>query len=94
MGVEARWNTANLTAFESLEWSPSDLSVLREQFKWATETPIVLGGYYTTRYITNAFTNVVVSGTHSARDAMEEAVKEINRELAMKQREYGVSTNE
>ena len=94
MGVEARWNTANLTAFESLEWSPSDLSVLQEQFKWATETPIVLGGYYTSRYITNAFTNVVVSGTHSARDAMEEAVKEINRELAMKQREYGVSANE
>lgn len=90
MGVGARWNTANIDAFYSLEWDRNDLEIFKKQFTWATETPVVLGGYYTSRYLLNAFTNVVVTGTSSPRDALESAVKEINRELKMKQDEYGV----
>ena len=90
VGVEARWNTANEEAFLSLDWNAGDLQVIREQWKWAKESPVVLGGYYTGRYITNAFTNVVIAGSSSVRDALEEAVKEIDRELRNKQEEYGV----
>ena len=90
IGVEARWNTANQDAFFSLDWQANDIKVFEEQLPWMREMPVVLGGYYTSRYLTNAFTDVVVSGVSNSRDALEAAVKEINRELAAKQEEYGV----
>lgn len=89
MGAEARWNTANKEAFLSLSWNKEDIEVIEEQWLHAKETPIVLGGYFTARHLTNAWTTVVVSGG-DVRDALEQAVKEINRELRMKQEEYGV----
>ncbi|NLC68320.1 MAG: extracellular solute-binding protein [Clostridiaceae bacterium] len=89
IGAEARWNTANVESFTRLSWKPEDLSVIQEQWKWAKEIPVVLGGYYTGRYITNAWNSVVISGAN-VRDALENAVKEINRELRMKQEEYGI----
>jgi ABC-type glycerol-3-phosphate transport system substrate-binding protein len=89
MGAEARWNTANKEAFLSLSWNKEDIEVITEQWEWAKETPVVLGGYFTARHLTNAWTTVVVSGG-DVRDALEQAVKDINRELRMKQEEYGV----
>lgn len=94
IGAESRWNSANLNAFLSLDWSVSHVKVFKEMWNWAKETPVVLGSYYTSRYITNAFTSVVVSGTSSSRDALETAIKAINRELKVKQEEYGVFTDE
>lgn len=88
IGVEARWNTANVEAFSNLSWRRQDLEVIREQWKWAKETPIVLGGYYTGRYVYNAWNSVVVDNAN-VRDSLEKSVKEINRELRMKQEEYG-----
>ena len=90
VGVEARWTTANREAFLELDWDKDDIRVINEQWKWVRETPIVLGSAYTGRHITNAFTNVVVAGGMSVRDALEKAVVEINRELRTKQEEYGV----
>ncbi|MBO4504801.1 MAG: extracellular solute-binding protein [Lachnospiraceae bacterium] len=89
IGAEARWNTANKEAFLSLSWNDADVAALQEQWKWAKETPTVLGGYMTTRHLTNAWTSVVISGM-DIREALERAVKDINRELTMKQEEYGV----
>lgn len=93
MGAEARWNTANKEAFMSLSWSDEDIAVLEEQWAWAQETPTVLGGYFTSRHLTNAWTTVVISGG-DVREALEQAVKDINRELRMKQEEYGVMSDE
>lgn len=93
MGAEARWNTANKEAFLSLSWSEEDVEVIKEQWEWAEETPIVLGGYFTSRHLTNAWTSVVISG-QDVREALEQAVKDINRELRMKQEEYGVIRND
>ncbi len=90
VGIEARWTTANKEAFLELGWDKNDVRVIREQWDWIRETPIVLGSAYTSRHITNAFTNVVVAGTMTVRDALEKAVVEINRELRTKQEEYGV----
>ena len=90
VGIEARWTTANKEAFLELDWDKDDIQVINEQWKWIRETPIVLGSAYTGRHITNAFTNVVVAGGMSVRDALEKAVVEINRELRTKQEEYGV----
>ncbi len=93
IGAESRWNSANLDAFLSLDWSASHVGVFEDMWNWAKETPVVLGSYYTSRYITNAFTDVVVSGNTSTRDALENAVKAINKELKTKQEEYGVYAN-
>ena len=90
VGIEARWTTANMEAFLELDWDKDDIEVINEQWRWIRETPIVLGSAYTGRHITNAFTNVVVAGGMSVRDALEKAVVEINRELRTKQEEYGV----
>lgn len=94
IGVEARWNSANINAFSSLDWSVNDRAVIEEMWDWATETPVVLGGYYTSRYINNAFNSVVVSGNLTVRDALEEAVESINKELQTKQIEYGVISSD
>ncbi len=93
MGAEARWNTANKEAFLSLSWNDADVAALQEQWKWAKEIPTVLGGYMTTRHLTNAWTSVVISGM-DIREALERAVKDIDRELKMKQEEYGVIGND
>ena len=93
MGAEARWNTANKNAFLSLAWNEEDLETLEEMWQWAQETPTVLGSYMTTRHMTNAWTTVVISGG-DVREALEQAVKDINREMRSKQEEYGVIADE
>lgn len=92
-GASARWNTANKEAFLSLDWDAEDIEVIQQSWEWAREVPFVLGGQYVARHLTNAWTAVVVSGG-DVREALEGAVKEINRELRMKQEEYGIAVSE
>ncbi|NMA94989.1 MAG: ABC transporter substrate-binding protein, partial [Clostridiales bacterium] len=89
VGAEARWNTANLEAFKSLAWPKEDLAVIEEHWNWGRGIPVVLGGYFTDRHLNNAWNRVVV-GDQRVRDAIEEAVEDIDRELRMKQEEYGI----
>ena len=89
-GPEARWNTSNLAAFERLPWKREDLEIIQEQWKWYTEPPVVLGGYFTDRHIRNAFTRILMEGMN-VRESLEMAVEDINRELVIKQEEYGVA---
>ena len=49
--------------------------------------PNVLGGYYTSRAITNAWTRTVMSGV-SARDSLEQCYEEIDRQINRKKQEY------
>ena len=91
--LETLGNLWNQTAFLSLSWKDEDLKAIQEEWRWAKETPVVLGGYMTTRHLTNAWTSVVMSGM-DIREALERAVKDINRELKMKQEEYGVISND
>lgn len=83
VGTESRWNSANVNAFFEMPWSDTEKKVINESFKWAKEMPIVLGGYYTSRHITNAWNRSVLSKM-DARDSLEEAVLDINRELQMR----------
>lgn len=89
LGVQARWNSANVDAFSGLPWDRQHLKVITEAQALSNEQPIVLGGYFTARHINNAFNRVVVAGTMNARDSLEQAVKDINKELKEKQEEYG-----
>jgi len=90
LGAEARWNTANVQAFEALPWKSEDSRVIDEMLKADREIPVVLGGYYSARHLTNAWNSVVLNGA-SLRDELEKAVEAVNKELKMKQEEYGVS---
>jgi ABC-type glycerol-3-phosphate transport system substrate-binding protein len=45
VGVEARWNTANIEALKMLSWPEDDIENILEQWKWFKEVPIVPGGY-------------------------------------------------
>ena len=89
VGVEARWNSANISAFENLRWGKGHLDVIGDYWKWAKEPPVVLGGYFTGRHLNNAWNRVIING-QPVRDALEEAVFDINRELRAKQEEYGI----
>lgn len=89
-GPEARWNTSNLAAFERLPWNRDDLKIIQEQWQSYIEPPVVLGGYFTDRHLRNAFTRVLMEGMN-VRESLEMAVEDINRELVIKQEEYGVA---
>lgn len=89
LGVEARWNTSNVEALKSLPWPQQDIQAIFDQWEWFKENPIVLGGYYTPRYLGNAWNDVVLSGKNP-REALEGAVRDINRELEVKQIEFNV----
>jgi len=103
IGPQARWNTANVEAFQRLPWKREDLTVIKSTWIWARDMPVVLGGYFTGRHIVNAWNRVVMSAQSSVltraararvlvRDSVEQAVKDINRELRQKQEEYGVKS--
>ena len=89
LGVEARWNTANVDALQGMAWPRQDIQAITEQWKWFQERPVVLGGYFTSRHIDNAWNKVVLQGTNP-REALEEAIRQINRELKKKQEEFGI----
>lgn len=48
----------------------------------------VLGGYYSSRSITNAWTRTVMSGM-DARDSLEQSYEEIQTQIERKKQEYG-----
>jgi|GEM_PF-133822 len=89
LGVSARWNTSNVNALRSLPWPRQDIQAIFDQWAWYRANPIVLGGYYTYRYIGNAWNNVVLSGKNP-RESLESAVRDINTELEVKQVEFNV----
>ena len=89
LGTGARWNTANVEAFFALPWDQRHAEIIKAQMEEAEEQLIVPGGYFTGRHIINAWNRVVVNN-ENARDSLEEAVKDINKELENKRREFGI----
>ncbi|WP_424768237.1 extracellular solute-binding protein [Paenibacillus sp. sgz302251] len=89
LGVEARWNTANIDALKRLPWQKDDIDAVLQQWEWFKERQVVLGGYYTTRHISNMWNEIVLNGKVS-REAVEDGVKEIDKELRKKREEFGL----
>ncbi|WP_274362003.1 extracellular solute-binding protein [Paenibacillus thermotolerans] len=90
LGVEARWNTANIEALNRLPWNKEDIDAIMKQWEWFREREVVLGGYYTTRYIGNMWNEIVLNGK-LPREAVEDGVREINKELRKKREEFGLN---
>jgi len=92
LGVGARWNTANVEALKRLPWNQSDIDAILEQWSQFRERKVVVGGYYTSRYIANIWNEIVLSG-ENPREAVEDGVRDINRELAKKREEFGLDAS-
>ncbi len=88
-GVASRWNPANINAVQTLPYSEEELNVINAQWEWFMESPNVLGGYYTTRYLLTALNETVLQG-ENARTALEDAILEINKEMLRKQKEFNI----
>jgi len=80
IGTSARWVSANHDTFGKLAWENDEIKTIMASFDYAVQAPVVLGGYYVSRHITNALNRVIVSGINP-RDSIEEAVEDINKEL-------------
>ena len=89
LGTGARWNTANVESFFSLPWDARHAQIIKAQMESAREQMIVPGGYFTGRHIINAWNSVVVNNK-DARGMLEKAVKDINKELNNKRKEFGL----
>jgi ABC-type glycerol-3-phosphate transport system substrate-binding protein len=89
LGADALWNTSNIEAMQKLPWPKDDLNALMKQWKSYKDPAVVPGGYYTSRYIVNAWNETVLQGKNP-REALEDAAKEIDKELAKKREEFGL----
>ncbi|MGO4547915.1 extracellular solute-binding protein [Paenibacillus sp. 2TAB23] len=87
-GVAFRWNTSNVEAFTQLPWKSEDAATILNQWKWYKDIPNVPGGYFLEREINNAWIRSVVKTTNYM-SSLEQAVRDINRELLRKQQEFG-----
>ncbi len=93
IGSVARYSTANLEAFEKIKWSSAEAKVIRAQREWTRETPELVGGYYVSRNVINAFRNVV-NNKANPREKLFYYNNEINDEIWRKRSEYHLSVPE
>lgn len=84
----ARSATANLEAFELLNWSREEARVIREQRAYVREVEELPGSYFTSRCLDNAFRDVLYNN-RNPRVALEKENATINRELERKRIELG-----
>ena len=91
LGPAARYNTANLEAFERLPWTNDEITSLKGQLENAYAVPQIPGSYFLTRHINNAFYKVKYSGT-DPKDTLTDYAKTIDEEITKKRQEFGLST--
>ncbi len=91
LGSSARYATANVNAFSQLAWSRDELEVLMTQWDSTVGIREVPGGYYTSRYLTNAIRKVINDSTDPRETILDYALT-INEELTRKRLEFGLST--
>ena len=93
IGPVARYTTANLEAFELLNWTAEEATAIKEQRSWVKELPELVGGYYVGRTIINAFRNVTNNNTNP-REMLFYYNDQINAEIWRKRMEYNLSVPE
>lgn len=93
IGPVARYTTANVDAFELLNWTTEEATAIKEQREWVKEYPELVGGYYVGRSIVNAFRNVTNNYTNP-REMLFYYNDQINDEIWRKRIEYNLSVPE
>lgn len=87
MGVSARYPTANLEAFQSVDWTRREMANLVKQWASVKEIPEAVGGYTLVRGLDNAFREAVLEG-RNAREALLVWDRSINDEIRRKREEF------
>jgi len=88
-GLEYRWNSANVEAILNMPWPQEELSVLREQFRWANNIPIVPGHYFLPRVMDFAWNDRILRGI-PAKEALEDGDNSLKREIRRKLDDFGL----
>lgn len=87
-GDEYMWPTANVEAFAQLPIAQNHKEVILEFAENVVDVARVPGTYMLEREISNAFNSIVVDGDDE-RERIDQAVKNINREIKRKLEEFG-----
>ncbi len=93
IGSVARYTTANLEAFDMIGWDHEHAEVIKEQRKSVEEIGEVIGGYYVSRMVTNAF-RAVTNEYSNQREMLFYYNDQINNEIWRKRAEYHFSIPE
>ncbi|MBZ4665293.1 extracellular solute-binding protein [Mahella sp.] len=91
-GKEYMWNTANLKAFSELPWNPDHKNVILEQWQWLKEAPRIPGFYMMERELGNIWNRIVFEG-ENFRNAVDDSVIDINREIRKQMENLGYLRN-
>lgn len=86
LGAAGRNPTANINARHQLGWSPEFREALDKQADFLVGLPEVAGGYYTGRYFSFAFTDVVYNGKNVI-ETITNIKKDIDLEISIKTEE-------
>ena len=89
LGVAARYDTANIEAFDSIGWTESEAEVLKAQWAEVTDIQQIPGNYFISRCLTNAFRSVVDDNVNPVR-ALNTYNKDMNAEIERKRAEFGL----
>ena len=87
LGASARYNSANLDAFQQTAWTAEQKTILMEQLLESRGVPQVPGGYFMDRHLNNAFRKVIYQDG-DPQDVMYDYVYTINQEIASKREEF------
>lgn len=89
LGSLARYNTANLKAFDNLPWSDSESEVIKEAISHITEVEEIPGSYYVGRMLGYA-NRQVIDKSVSPREALFKYNNDINKEITRKRKQYNL----
>lgn len=89
LGTAGRYFTANLKAFEKIDWSTKEFEVLNTQRSFSVNQPSIPGSYAVSRDLTSALREVI-EGTNRPRRALMLYNSDINEEIARKRKEFGL----
>lgn len=87
MGPLARYETANLEAFQSLPWTRAERDTLAGQWRSVEDIPQLPGNYFTNRNLLFAF-RAVTYRYENRRAVLKRYTREIDAEILRKRKEY------
>ena len=88
LGTKYLWNTANLEAFEQLNWNQAHQNIILEQWTHLKEVPKIPGSYMVERELSNTLNNVVFYDAN-LRSTMTDSILKMNKEIERKMLEFG-----
>lgn len=92
LGLAGRYNTANLEAFETIDWSAAAKQQLALQRGWSVSVEQVPGGYFLGRHLDNIFRKIVNEG-QDVRETVRKYTQIIDDELTRKRTEFGLEAS-